>query len=211
VRGRDYDLVIDTGMGLSPLKAEIIKASDRPIKAVVTHSHYDHSGSLHEFSCRLGHRHERHILVNPTHENTLYVDEWARPGCVDALIHPTFSPQSYQLHSAPLTGYLDEGDILDLGDKAFQILHTPGHSPGSICLWNAKDKTLFSGDAIYDGPLLDDLVHSDRADFLESLLRFTTLGVEEVHGGHFQSFGHQRLTEIVEAYQKAGRAAVPLT
>ena len=56
VRGRDCDLVIDTGMGLNPLKQYIAQSTDKPLKAIATHSHFDHSGSLHEFDCRLGHR-----------------------------------------------------------------------------------------------------------------------------------------------------------
>jgi len=41
-----------------------------------------------------------------------------------------------------------DGDIIDLGDRAFEVLHLPGHSPGSIALFEAATKTLFSGDAI---------------------------------------------------------------
>jgi len=43
VTGRDYDLVIDTGMGLDSLKQWIMQYTSRPIKAIVTHSHFDHS------------------------------------------------------------------------------------------------------------------------------------------------------------------------
>ncbi|MGA1181554.1 MAG: MBL fold metallo-hydrolase, partial [Marivivens sp.] len=43
VRGREFDLVIDTGMGVSPLKDWILRESDRPLKAIVTHCHFDHS------------------------------------------------------------------------------------------------------------------------------------------------------------------------
>ena len=56
VQGRDCDLVIDTGMGLNPLKQYIAQSTDKPLKAIATHSHFDHSGSLHEFDCRLGHK-----------------------------------------------------------------------------------------------------------------------------------------------------------
>ena len=55
VRGRDFDLIVDTGLGLRPLKAEIAKLVDKPMKAVLTHSHFDHAGGAHEFNCRLGH------------------------------------------------------------------------------------------------------------------------------------------------------------
>ena len=46
VRGRDRDLIIDTGMGLRPFKTELASLLDQPVTAVVTHSHFDHSGGL---------------------------------------------------------------------------------------------------------------------------------------------------------------------
>jgi len=200
VRGRDHDLVIDTGMGLGPLKDWLLRETDRPIKAVVTHCHFDHSGSLHEFDCRLGHPAEAHILAAPTNDAVVYSGAWARIEVVDPHAHPDFDPATYRITPAPLTGYLDEGDVLDLGDCAFQILHTPGHSPGSISLWDKKARTVFSGDALYDGDLLDTLYHSDPATLRRTLARLQGLGADVYHGGHSPSFGKARMTELVAAY-----------
>ena len=61
--------------------------------------------------------------------------------------------------------HIDEGDEIDLGDRCFEVIHLPGHSPGSIGLWEDATGTLFSGDAIYDGPLLDELPESSIADY----------------------------------------------
>lgn len=61
-----------------------------------------------------------------------------------------------------MTGYLDEGDVIDLCSRELNILHLPGHSSGSIGLFDLKSKELFSGDALYDGELLDNLYHSDK-------------------------------------------------
>ena len=157
VRGKNCDLVIDTGMGLSSLRDWIMvhqadltdlprnqrsasgsRQKSHPLKAIVTHSHFDHSGCLHEFDIRLGHPAEADILQAPTASNVLFEGAWTKIGIVDTARHPQFSPQTYHITPAPLTGYLDEGDVLDLGDRVYQILHLPGHSPGSIGLW---DKT----------------------------------------------------------------------
>lgn len=118
VEGRDFDLIIDTGMGLSPLKSYVMADTGKPIKAIVTHCHFDHSGCLHEFDCRLGHRAEAHILENPTNPAVVYGEDWPKIEIVDPRQHPDFSPQSYAITPAPLTGYLDEGDVIDLGDRA---------------------------------------------------------------------------------------------
>ena len=200
VRGRDHDLVIDTGMGLDPLKDWLRRETDRPIKAIVTHSHFDHSGGLHEFDCRLGHRAEAHIFAAPENDAVVYSGAWTQMEIVNPRAHPEFDPATFRITPAPLTGYLDEGDVLDLGDCAFQVLHTPGHSPGSISLWDRKARTVFSGDALYDGDLLDNLYHSDPAALRHSLTRLQSLGADVYHGGHFPSFGKARMTELVASY-----------
>ncbi|MDJ0613377.1 MAG: MBL fold metallo-hydrolase [Rhizobiaceae bacterium] len=206
VKGRDFDLVIDTGMGLDPLKEWVMKDTDRPIKAIVTHCHFDHSGCLHEFDERLGHRAEADILANPSNPKMVYEGSWTRIGIVDLNQHPEYSSETFHVKAAPLTAYLDEGDVIDLGDKAFQILHLPGHSPGSIGLWDMASKTLFSGDALYDGELLDNLYHSDVDVYLQTLGRIESLGAEIFHAGHFPSFGEARMREIIHSYRSGSNS-----
>jgi glyoxylase-like metal-dependent hydrolase (beta-lactamase superfamily II) len=101
---------------------------------------------------------------------------------------------------APLSGYLDEGDIVDLGNRTFQVFYLPGHSPDSIALYEKESGLLFSGDTIYDGDLFDTVYHSNRQDYRESLQRLKELPISTVHGGHFGSFGKQRMHEIIERY-----------
>jgi len=211
IEGRDCDLVIDTGMGLSPLKSFLSQAREKPIKAIVTHCHFDHSGGLHEFDCRLGHRSEAAILRAPTASNVVYDGDWPKIEIVDRRVHPGFDPETYAITPAPLTGYLDEGDVIDLGNRAFQILHLPGHSPGSIGLWDRKAATLFSGDAIYDGALLDNLYHSNPEIYRLTLERLMTLGLERIHAGHFPSFGCTRLDALAQDYLAGRNTIVDVT
>ena len=108
--------------------------------------------------------------------------------------------------AAPATRLLDEGDVIDLGDRHFEVIHTPGHSPGGIMLWEASSKVLFSGDTVYDGPLIDDAYHSSVKDYLETMKRILDLPVRVVHGGHFPSFDGRRYRELIKDYldSKAG-------
>src|SRR6202790_885960 len=62
VRGRDRDLLIDTGMGIASLHDAAQHLFDKALTAVATHSHLDHVGSLHEFGYRIGHRQEAATL-----------------------------------------------------------------------------------------------------------------------------------------------------
>ena len=58
VRGRERDLLVDTGLGVSSLREEIQDLAGRPLTAIATHVHYDHAGSLHEFEDRRIHASE---------------------------------------------------------------------------------------------------------------------------------------------------------
>jgi glyoxylase-like metal-dependent hydrolase (beta-lactamase superfamily II) len=200
VRGRDRDLVIDTGMGLSPLKARIAADTDRPLHAIITHAHFDHSAGLHEFDYRLAHPIEAEVMSNPDWHNTLYGGTWSAIELIDPNVYPEFDPTVYRVKAAPLTGHLEEGDIVDLGDRVFRVLHLPGHSPGSIGLFEEATGTLFSGDAVYDGEFLDNLFHSDPAVLRHSLERLRKLGPSTIHGGHYRSFGQRRLEELIDLY-----------
>jgi glyoxylase-like metal-dependent hydrolase (beta-lactamase superfamily II) len=67
-------------------------------------------------------------------------------------------------------------------------------------LWEAATGTLFSGDAIYDGPLLDEIAGADLAAYLRTMERLRALPVTVVHAGHDPSFGRERLIELADAY-----------
>ena len=200
VRGREFDLLIDTGMGLRPLKKELAQLCERPIKVISTHCHFDHIGGAHEFDCRLGHRAERDIHAHPDESNTASWSDFVRAETFHALPYAGFTAEQFSVKPAPLTGYLDEGDVLDLGDRHFRIYHLPGHSPGSIALHDPDRGVLFSGDVIYDGDLFDTVYHSDREHYQHSLERLRTLHIDVVHGGHFNSFGYQRMLSIIDRY-----------
>ena len=90
--------------------------------------------------------------------------------------------------------------MIDLGNRVFEVLHLPGHSPGSIGLWQAATGIFFSGDAIYDRPLLDELPGSDIPAYLATMRRLAELPARVVHAGHDPSFDGVRLRELARAY-----------
>ena len=100
----------------------------------------------------------------------------------------------------PATALVGEGDVIDLGDRRLQVFHLPGHSPGSIGLWEARTGILFSGDAIYDGPLLDDIPGSDIPVYCETMRRLSVMSVRVVHAGHDPSFDGRRLKIMAQEY-----------
>jgi len=103
---------------------------------------------------------------------------------------------------------LDPEDVHAIMDRAFEVIHTPGHSPGGIALFEARTGILLSGDIIYDGPLIDDAYHSNRIDYALTLEKLRPLRVEVVHGGHFPSFGPVRYRQIIDEYLAGTRSRI---
>ena len=83
---------------------------------------------------------------------------------VEAVPFAGYDLMAYRRAPVTPTRLVSEGDIVGTGDRAFEVLHLPGHSPGSIALWERSSGSLFSGDAIYDGVIVDNLPGSDVRD-----------------------------------------------
>jgi len=198
VRGRDSDLLFDTGLGHFSLRRHVPLVTERKIVCVASHTHFDHIGCHHEFPHRCVHRAEAEILADPRNAWTL-ADRYATD---EMFIVPPegWDAARYRVDPAPADRILDAGDVVDLGDRAFEVIHTPGHSPGGIALYERKTGILLSGDIVYDGPLIDDAYHSDATDYLATLESMRGLGVSVVHGGHFPSFGPTRYRQLIDEY-----------
>ena len=203
VRGRDRDLLFDSGLGHVGLRRHVRLVAGRPIVCVASHTHFDHIGSHHEFEDRRVEVSEAAILADPRREWTL-ADRYATDQMFDRL-PPGWDAAAYRIRPAPATVLLRHGDPSDLGDRAIEVIHTPGQSPGGIALFEAKTGILLSGDAIYDGPLIDDVYHSDRVDYALTMEKLRSLRVEIVHGGHFPSFGPVRYRQIIDEYLSGAR------
>jgi glyoxylase-like metal-dependent hydrolase (beta-lactamase superfamily II) len=196
VRGRDRDMLVDSGMGVVSLREWVPLVSERGLTAVASHTHFDHIGCHHEFDDRAVHSAEAAILANPTRAATL-AEPYVTDDIFDTLPPAPYASTEYCLRGASATRLLEDGDVIDLGDRHFEVIHTPGHSPGGIALWEAARGILFSGDIVYDGELIEDTYHADAEAYHASMVRLFDLPVRVVHGGHFPSYGAERHREII--------------
>ncbi len=202
VRGRDGDMLVDSGMGVVSLRAEVALVAERPLQAVASHTHFDHIGCHAEFPCRLCHGAEAHLLRAPTRENT-FADRYVTDDIFTALPPEPYASETYTVAPAPATRLLWDGDIVDLGDRHFQVIHTPGHSPGGIALWEAATGILFSGDIVYDGELIEGTSDLERWQYRASMERLLALPVRVVHGGHFPSYSGDRHRALIRDWLAA--------
>jgi glyoxylase-like metal-dependent hydrolase (beta-lactamase superfamily II) len=202
VRGRDRDLLFDSGLGHFSLRAHVPLVAERDLLCVASHTHFDHIGCHHEFGHCAVHAAESEILADPRNGWTL-ADRYATDEMFDRLPEG-WDTSRYHVRPATVGRILQHGDVIDLGDRAFKAIHTPGHSPGGIGLFEAKTGIFLSGDIVYDGPLIDDAYHSDVPTYVDTLERLRALPVSIIHGGHFPSFGPMRFRQLIDEYV-AGR------
>ena len=199
VRGRDRDMLVDSGMGVVALREAVPEITEKPCLAVASHTHFDHIGAHWEFDERLAHPAEAEILAAPSRAATL-ADPYVTDEIFTRLPPAPYLSAEYRVKAAPATRLIGQGDVIDLGDRAFEVIHTPGHSPGGIMLFERADGILFSGDTVYDGPLIDDAYHSDIPAYVATMRRILDLPVRVVHGGHFPSFDGARYRELIRQY-----------
>jgi glyoxylase-like metal-dependent hydrolase (beta-lactamase superfamily II) len=216
IPGSNKNMVVDSGVGIVSLREALKDLFENPIIAVATHTHYDHVGGLHEFEERVVHVNEEEDLLNPNEFASLYAEDMGEDIVqklreagyqvpeilLTALPYESYDPKGYRVIPTPATMIVEEGDVIDLGNRCFEVLHLPGHSPGSIGLLEASTGVLFCGDVIYEDnyPLLDDLPGCSVTQYIKTMKRLRELPVTVVHSGHYESFGRARLVELADGY-----------
>jgi glyoxylase-like metal-dependent hydrolase (beta-lactamase superfamily II) len=142
-------------------------------------------------------------LLSPEAMPPVGVADWHGTPAPQARPFAPVSLADWRLTPAPLTTALDDGDVIDLGDRQFTVLHLPGHSPGSVGLLDEVDGLFLSGDAIYDDDLVDDVPGASVPDYLATMERLRGLDIRLGLGGHGPAFDRRRMVAIAEGYLRA--------
>jgi glyoxylase-like metal-dependent hydrolase (beta-lactamase superfamily II) len=143
------------------------------------------------------HEVEADIMANPTPELTFW-GGWLLADSFSRLPSPDYDFVSYRITPAPPTSLVHDGDKIDLGGRKLTLLHTPGHSPGLLSVFEAETRTLFSTDAVYDGKMFFNLRGSNASDGQKSLTRLLVTGAETVHPGHYESMDRATFRRVGE-------------
>jgi glyoxylase-like metal-dependent hydrolase (beta-lactamase superfamily II) len=165
--GREEAVVIDPGFSPDRVLALLRDAGKRLVAAVATHGHYDHVGSARELCGD-----ELPFYIHKDDELAL-TDPDAWDGGFPVPPNPP----------ADLRTFVD-GEVLELGGVSLEVIHTPGHTPGSCCF--RLPEGVFSGDLVFRGSIgRFDFPNSSEDDMVASLRRFLALpDALTVHPGH---------------------------
>lgn len=182
--------LVDAGlMGKGPYKIESLKrmgASLEDVRRIImTHTHLDHIGCLEELRKELPNAelwvHEAEALPLETgDERTVYGMEMFRGMC----------QAQYRLEPGAFTFSVDRklrgGETVELGGAEWEVLHIPGHSAGSIGLYDLARRILIPGDVVYADSAIGrfDLHGAEGHALKESLYRLAGLDVEILLPGH---------------------------
>ena len=156
----------------------ILKSMRYPLSQVfLTHAHFDHIGAVDE----LFHLLAKKQPIPPT----LYIHQNDQNALTEPFINMSFALETPVRIKSPSHTY-GEGETFLVGDTTLQVLCTPGHTKGSVCLWDKKGKFLFSGDTLFeDGYGRTDLPGGDEEEMRESLIRLRGLSSEtRIFPGH---------------------------
>jgi len=104
------------------------------------------------------------------------------------IIKNEFDPEVYAFHSFDGVGYvLRDGQTLKLADRIFEVIHTPGHTGDSICLYCEQDAVIFSGDTSLFIPTTNGSYHED---FINALERVARKNITAIYPGHGKPITH---------------------
>jgi len=169
--GDEQAILIDTGRGVANICQIVEQITQLPVMVVNTHAHQSHIGGNDRFNRIAIHLGEADALGQRKggrgHRPSM--QSWEPESGRQPAIR-RYSPRRPRT-----TLLLKDGDALELGGRTLEVVHSPGHSPGSICLWDEAGGLLFTGDTIHHGPIYAQLGHSDLAAFYQSLNRLCKL------------------------------------
>ena len=170
ILGDDTAALIDTGCGIANMRKMVEEITDQPVTIVNTHSHNDHVADNHRFDqiAMLDHPWSREAQKGLPHSEMAHL---IAPGMVWKPLPPEFNPDSYVVPGFKVTRWFKDGDVIDLGTRSLEVLHTPGHTPDSCCFLDREDRLLFTGDMFYTGGIYTYLDGGDIPTFIESYNR----------------------------------------
>lgn len=177
VLGTEKALLVDTGIGIGSLRKVVESITSLPVIVVNTHCHPDHAGGNAEFDP---------ALINPADLDVFQKMATLEFRREDVSRMPGGEEWAAQLQpTGPEPIFASDGQLIDLGGRTLQLIFTPGHTHGSLCVYEEATGVLFTGDNVQaNTTALREWNSSTVEEFYESLQKLSKLNVKRILGGH---------------------------
>lgn len=186
--GNDVSWLVDTGTGIGNIHSLIQSLTGSPVNVLTTHVHWDHIGGHGQFENVYVHQADAAWLRDgiPLPLPIIRADMAKIPFKVP---HDSeFVLETYAPPRVPSPHILCHGDCLTNGNFRLEVLHTPGHSPGSICFYERHSGTLVTGDLLYRGTIYAHYPSTDPVALYNSYYQLSQLeGIRRILPGHNDS------------------------
>ncbi|GAB5467626.1 MAG: MBL fold metallo-hydrolase [Rhodospirillales bacterium] len=197
LRGRDRDLLIDTGTGIVSPVPLVTAIAGKPVTAVALNCYYDHAGGWAGFADRVCHPLDATDLADPATEDSS-VGTYLNRETLWSLPWAGYRVEDFAMTPAEPTGLVEDGHRFDLGGRVLEALHVPGRSPGGLAIWDPTGGNLFTSDMLYDGDHGPSWPPDDPPTYCRSLRRMRALPVQRVCPGHYGLMTRQRMLEVID-------------
>jgi glyoxylase-like metal-dependent hydrolase (beta-lactamase superfamily II) len=209
VEGRERAVLFDTGLGIGNIKAVVDQLTTLPVTVVNSHEHFDHIGGDRLFA-------DVAVADNAAAlarlaRGTGRLSDQITSETVWMPLPPGFDRARYETPPIRPTTRLVDGQRIDLGGRTLDVVLTPGHTPGSLCLLDRGRRILFTGDTLYPATLYAHAPESNLQDYVRSAVRLGTLvdQVDVLCPGHNEAkVPASLLARFARAFAAIGRGDV---
>ncbi len=153
VLGEDRGVLVDTGNGIGDLRAVVEELTDLPVSVVLTHEHYDHVAGAWQYDEITAYDNAASLAAMQRGRDHASMERYLVPDYLWKPLPVGFDPDTWHIPSLVPTVLVTDGDVIDLGGRTLEVIYTPGHSPGQMCLLDPDHRFLISGDHFFPGPL----------------------------------------------------------
>lgn len=174
IAGTESSVLFDTGNGIGNIRSIVDQLTDKPVRVINSHSHFDHIGGNHQF--------EEILSVSTpftlSRINGMRSDELTLEVSPEALckgLPAGVTPQHHQIKPFAIANTIADGDILDIGGRQLEVLQVPGHTDDAIALLDRSAGFLWSGDSFYEGPIWLFFPETDLVAYQKSVAKLASL------------------------------------